>query len=198
MTVAGMLSIFRMGPTTPAGSHEDSPGVEVVQFGDGATTPDAFMQVTQVNGHVMRADAHNPAPQLDIARKPDVGFGGTEVVIRAHVRRTYSTPDAPWSAGYHRLLEWVRESSEIKGKYPNGRYGLRYDLDPDFDCEPDDTGGYKIHMIEKTHRIQFNDILPIVITLQMEGASNRLNTGYTRSVSNTGTISYSRKAKGLR
>ena len=198
MTVAGDLCIFRMGDSAPAGSHEDSPTTEVVQFGDGATTPDSLSNFEAISPRFGRMDSHNPAPTLDQARLPDVGYSGPQVVVRAGFSRDTSDVRRPWGAGYRRLCEWTRTSGDIKKTYPHGRYGLRADWMPEADCEPDATAGYKLHSIEPAWESEYHGSMIAVITLRFDGAASRLDTGWKRQVSSRGVVSYTRGAKGAR
>ena len=186
---SGEVCIYRLSDGAPAhapaGPHEDTAThtgnvrhVEKVELGRGAAEPESDRSfVMGYSAPKMRRKSDNPAPLLDDTRKPDVGFGGTLYTIRvAFYMKSNRYTDMPEALA--RLYRWLGSTSDIKGTYPNGRYGLRNDGLPLADCEPTREAGYKLEAVEPNWDLKFDDILPVTISLEFGGDASRLNTGF--------------------
>ena len=217
MAIRGPLCIFRMGPDAVAGTaHEDTQTVtmrrrhvEKVEFGkgsgppDGAAIPAGYAALEPVirkfSVGPQRRDVENPAPLLDESRRPDISYGGAEYNLTINFP-IGSSRYSDMSATLRRLMKWEQESSQIKGKFPWGRYGVRNDAMPFADCEPDDSAGYMLSMVRVDWDLAFDSYVPVTIVLKHAGDAARLDTGYYRTSTDGQAPAWNRRAaeKGTR
>ena len=191
----GMICIYRMQDAAVAGSHEDSAHVQKVEFGPGARKPNtstfrAQDYLPETDAAVLRAftcgperrEVENPAPLLDASRRPDISYGGAPYTITLNFPMK-SNIYGEQPPTLKQLIMWDQTNSTIKGKFPNGRYGIRNDILPFLDCEPDATAGYQLTSVKPNWDLAFDSFVPVTLTLHHVGESSRLNTGrYLRTI----------------
>ncbi len=193
-TLRGILCLYRCGETV--GSLQGSTAIseatvdetEKIEFdnprilgttkfrnhsGDlrpAAQHPDARSGVVSTTISMMRTQTDNAAPFQEESRHPDTGFSGVRYTI--HV--VFDERDNNYAKSIERLVKWQGEDQFIKGRYANGRIGIRNDFQPEFNLVPDNTSGYKIASVTSTHDGEYHQIRTAEIILIQSGESEQL------------------------
>ena len=167
MTTHGKLSIFRMTDTTDT---EDNITDDKVEFDDDAAVPDNRSGLVSFTPVLSRTSTDNPAPFQEIARKPDTGFAGNRYSLNVF----FDESDGNRALAIAKLRDFETQQNFIKGKFREGRIGLRNDYRPEFNVIPDNTAGYKLISFELTQELLHHTIIYGTIILEFSGDASRL------------------------
>lgn len=172
---AGSFVIFRC---TEAGDNEDrfsgidegdaGYSADKVEFNGDAAEPDAKSWVSSLRPVLGRTPTENPAPFLEIVRKPDTGFGAARYALDMLFDRSAGIPD-----GYSRIKTWITEAGAIAGKFRNGRFGIRDDY-LGVSLTPDNDAGFKLASFEPVLDMRFRDYIRATLTVEFSGDVSQL------------------------
>ena len=177
-----------------------------IVFQDGAVADTGLITY---NIMIDRSNTMNPAPYLEETRKPDTGFRGMRYVIKGLFIDTRDDPDgkdddpatktdnfpySPTRQGAHadigRLAGWFKVSSDIRGKFKNGSFGIINTRAPEFDVHPrrsdgtSPSGGLKLVGLDFSEQIEYG-IRTAIITLEHSGSTETIgNTDEREAPSN--------------
>ena len=130
------LVIFR---ATDTGDDEASlAATEKIEFNDpdSATNPNRCAEHTADSG---RNISDNKLPFHNLTKKQDTGFSGIRLVLKL---RFYEL-DGVDNVALTRLLGWLHTSQgSVRGKFTNGRFGLRLDSQPQYNLTPIKASGW--------------------------------------------------------
>ena len=164
--MAGKFAIFRMTNSTDT---EDSITEDKIEFDSGAQVPDARSGIISFTPVMSRTQTENPAPFLQVARRPDTGFSGMRYTINVLFDETGGT-----AGGIAKLRDWMSEDNFVRATFNEGRFGIRNDYRPEFNIKPDNTAGYKLVHFETSQELLHHKIVKAVIILEFSGAAERL------------------------
>ena len=146
----------------------------------------AATQLITYNIMIDRSQTQNPAPYLEETRKPDTGFRGMRYVIKALFRGDSSPSSYGAHSDIEKIATWFKESSDIRGAYKNGRFGIFNERAPEFNIHPkpstatdatrnDDSGGLKLVGLDFSEQIEYC-IRTAIITLEQSGATSTIRS----------------------
>ena len=162
MATHGRFVIFRMSDTADT---EDSITTDKVEFDGDAQVPDGRSGLVSFNPILSRTTTENPAPFEQFARKPDTGFAGTRYTCQVF----FDESDGSSAEAIEKIAEWMRQDNAIKGKFKNGRFGVRNDYRPEFDLLPDNTKGYKFVSFDINQELLHHTLVRGTIVLELSG-----------------------------
>ena len=162
MATHGKLVIFRMSDTTDT---EDNITADKVEFDDDAVIPDGRSGVVSFNPIISRTSTENPAPFEEFARKPDTGFAGNRYTLNVF----FDESDGNRAEAIEKIKEWITQENSEKGKFKEGRFGIRNDYRPEFNLTPDNTKGYKILTFDINQDLLHHTIVRATIVLELSG-----------------------------
>lgn len=163
MVTHGKFSIYRM---TEIADTEDTILTDKIEFDGDAMVPDGRTGIVSFRPIISRTQTQNPAPFLEIARKPDTGFEGVRYAI------TVLFDESAGRAGaIAKLSEWLQSPNSIRGKFKEGRFGIRNDYRPEFNLLPDNNQGYKIVNFDLTQDLTIQSLFKGVIILELSGTT---------------------------
>ena len=138
-----------------------------VVFGGNSTTAN----IVSINAVMSRTPTANSAPAQNIARKPDTGFAGTQIILQVLFYEGDVT--APEIAT---LRNWYIQDGAIAGSFKNGRFGIKNDYRPEFNLDPGNGAGYKLVHFEVNQELKHNDFVPGTIILEFSGDPSELSS----------------------
>ena len=133
--------------------------------------PDNLTGMMSYSVELNRSDTDNPAPYQEETRKPDTGFRGMRYEINAVFEPKNNSSD--FGKGLALLLDWYKETSDVRGTYRNGRFGIINEYSPELSIHPTKASGMKLTKVRIEHDMQFN-IKKAVIVLEQSGTSERI------------------------
>lgn len=168
MAENGTASIFRV---TTSGQTETLV-TDKVDMGSGAVTPDAKTHLVRMKPRMQIIETENPNPgSQDAPTRQDVGNAPLIVDIWGYFKE--QSGDA---LAITTFRNWMKSPKIIKNLFQKGRFGLRNNIRPEFDCTPDNTGGYQLVVFETDERYDFLGIVPFYCQLKFYGDFDRLGT----------------------
>ena len=111
-----------------------------------------------------RTDATIGAPYDERARKPDTGYKGTRYIFDVYFDE-YNGP----SPAVDRLTEWYVEGNTERGKFKDGRIGIRNNYRPKLNVTPLYESGYKFVLFELLHDLKYKSEAHARIILEYSG-----------------------------
>ena len=161
MVERGKLAIFRMTNTTDT---ESNISADKVEFDEGAMIPDSRSGIVSFSPVMSRTPTENPAPFQEIARKPDTGFGGNRYTIQVFFDEEFGN-----SSAIAKIRDWHSEENAIKGKFKEGRFGIRNDYRPEYNLTPNNDAGYKLIHFETSQELLHRTMVRGTIILEFSG-----------------------------
>ena len=158
--MAGEVCIFRMTNTTDT---EATITTDKIEFTEGAV-PDNRAIVTSFEPEMSRTQTSNSAPFLDEARKPDTGYSGNRYLFEL-----FFNEEGGAAGAIQKIRDWMKEENALKGKFPQGRFGIRNDQRPEFNLTPTRTTGYKIIYFKLTQDMLYPIYPTATLILEMSG-----------------------------
>ena len=134
--MAGTASVFRIDANldtevTAAAANQ------IVEFGTGATNPDAKSHASSISIRYLRDVSVHPNPTRELSQLQDGKLGTIEVIITGFV-------DDPDNAGlFARVNAWM-VNAQTNSSLKFGRFGIRWDNMTVLDLTPSGTIGYLI------------------------------------------------------
>ena len=166
MVERGKLTIFRMTDTTDT---ENNISADKVEFDGDAQIPDSRSGTVSFSPVMSRTPTENPAPFQEIARKPDTGFSGNRYTLQVFFDEEFGK-----SLAIAKIRDWHSEENAIKGKFKEGRFGIRNDYRPEYDLTPNNDAGYKLIHFETTQELVFHKMVRGTIVLEFSGDPSQL------------------------
>ena len=160
MAINGKVSIFRFTETT----NTETSITDKVEFDGNAAVPDGRSGIRSYNINTSRTQTQVSAPFQETARKPDTGFNGTRYILNVFFDESIAA-----ALAIARIRTWSEEPNSVKGKFKNGRFGIRNEYRPEFNLTPDNTEGYKLVSFEINHDLAYAGIIPGTIILEYSG-----------------------------
>ena len=117
-----------------------------------------------------RTQTDNAAPIQEESRKPDTGFQGLRITIYAF----FDESDGYYAKAIAKLRDWMADDNFIRQHYPNGRIGFRNDFQPEFNVEPDATGGLKLIRVASNHDNEHFTFRTVEIVLEQSGVASNI------------------------
>ena len=167
MATHGKLVLYRMTDTVDT---EDTINTDKVEFDSDATIPDGRSGLVSFTPILSRTPTENPAPFLETARKPDTGFAGNRYTFQIF----FDESDGNRAGAIEKLRDFEVQANFIKGKFKEGRIGVRNDYRPEFNLTPDNTAGYKLVSFEITQELLHHTLIRGTIILEFSGDPSRL------------------------
>ena len=168
--MAGNFALFRC---TNADDIESTDADERIEFDGNAATPNDQCKIISFYPSMKRRQTDNPAPFMELNRKPDTGFVGNTYIINV----IFKEFGADKNEAIARLRNWAREDNFVRGDYRNGRFGLRNDYRPEFNLTtPNDMAGYKIQSVDIEQDLQHKNIVKCQIIMEFSGDPSKLGT----------------------
>ena len=134
--MAGTASIFRI---TTVGDTEATARTanQIVEFGTGATNPDALSQTLSISIRYLRDVSVHPNPNRELSQLQDGKLGTIEVIITGFV-------NSPDTAGMFARVDAWMTNAQTNSSLKFGRFGIRWDNMTVLNLTPSGTIGYLI------------------------------------------------------
>ncbi len=117
--MAGTAAIY-----TISSDGEDETDAEsantIIEFGDGASNPDALAQITNISKRYVEDLSLHPNPNRHLTEIQDGKLGTIEYIIEGRIEN-------PDSAGFNTRLDTMMTSDKSNASLPYGIFGVRYD-----------------------------------------------------------------------
>ncbi len=162
MAVTGTASIFRIDSNGDTESDAEIAN-ETIEFGTGATDPDARSHLSSVTIEYNEDTSIHPNPNRHLSQIQS-GKLGTQIVT---LRGFFDRPSS--AGGITKLINWM-ENDKANTALPFGRTGLRVDNMSQLDLLPTSTKGYVLKSALVTDVEEMQSRAEFVVVLYRNGA----------------------------
>ena len=131
--MAGKASIYTIATTGQSESNARTANT-IVEFGAGATNPDANSHIRKITKHYIEDLSIHPNPNRHLSEIQDGKLGTIEYIIEGW----HEDPDS--NAG-HTRLDAMMIADKSNASLPFGIFGIRYNEMSQHDFNPDSTKG---------------------------------------------------------
>ena len=132
--MAGTAAIYRIDANGDTEATARTAN-QIVEFGTGATNPDAKSHASFISFQYLRDVSIHPNPNRELSQIQDGKLGTIEVTIRGFI-------EDPSNAGMFARVDAWMTNAQANASLPFGRIGIRWDNSNTFDLTPTSAFGY--------------------------------------------------------
>ncbi len=159
-TTEGQFAIFRV---TETGDTEATVTDKIEVEGD-ADTPDGRTKLISFRPRLSRARNSNASPYTEEPKKPDTGLSDLMYEITLLIDESAGTAGA-----IKKLRNWFREAGTVRGKFKEGRFGIRNNYRPEFNLTPSLNAGYKFTDFDCLHDLGIRALFRVTLIMEFSG-----------------------------
>ena len=168
MVLNGVMSIFRF--TNPADT--ETAISDKIEFNGNAAVPDAKSFIKTIKPIMSIIGQENETP--DSNNPSNIDETGL-ALVGLEINGYFKANEATRPLAIRNIRNWFKQGNQKTADFPHGRFGIRNDIDDEFDLAPSATSGYIIEHFECVYDYSNRDY-PFLLKLRFQNEISDLNT----------------------